>query len=298
MQKPSAFAYKEVNPFEFTDRYFSLPVVYGEMRMIPGARPVRYINLSSDGSFEEKDSAVASEAPVILAVNGEEWLTFSCTPNQLEELAAGFLYNESVIATLEEIASLHVCSDSSFIDVWLEHKVTRPEHWTRTSGCSGGFTGAGTTIDPVPVSRQFSPEIILENMQQLLKKQDLYHSSGGLHCSGLSDGEKICLSAEDIGRHNTLDKLAGQLLMSKMATPERLILTTGRISSEMLQKSMRLKASVVVSRTSPTSLAVTLAEQAGITLIGYARGNQFIVYTHSTRLLMPALAQPYQAGSR
>ena len=264
--------------------------------MIPGTRPVRYIKFSTDGTFEEKDTAVAYEAPVTLSVNGETWLTFSCTPNQLEELASGFLYNERVIESLEEVATIHICSDSSNIDVWLEHQVTRPAHWTRTSGCSGGFTGARLSIEAAPISRQFSPEIILENMQQLLKKQDLYHESGGLHCSALSDGEKICLSAEDIGRHNTLDKLAGQLLMARLVVPDRIILTTGRVSSEMLQKSMRLKASVMVSRTSPTSLAVTQAEQAGITLIGYARGNQFIVYTHFARLLAPVSAQPVQAG--
>jgi FdhD protein len=266
------------------------------MRMIPGTRPVRYIKFSTDGTFEEKDSAVACEAPVTLSVNGETWLTFSCTPNQLEELAAGFLFNEGVIGSLEEVVSIHVCSDSSNIDVWLEHPVTRPAHWTRTSGCSGGFTSARLSSEATSMSRRFSSEILLENMQQLLKKQDLYHESGGLHCSGLSDGEKICLSAEDIGRHNTLDKLAGQLLMRKLIVPDRIILTTGRVSSEMLQKSMRLKASVVVSRTSPTSLAVAQAEQAGITLIGYARGNQFIVYTHFARLLTPVLAQPLRAG--
>jgi FdhD protein len=264
------------------------------MRMIPATRPVRYIKYSSDGSFEEKDAAVAYETPVTLSVNGETWLTFSCTPYQLEELAAGFLYNERVINSIEEVASMHVCSDSTNIDVWLEHAVTRPAHWTRTSGCSGGFTGVSPSIETIPSSRQFSPDIILENMQQLLRKQDLYHETGGLHCSALSDGENICLVAEDIGRHNTLDKLAGQLLMRKLVLFDRLILTTGRVSSEMLQKSMRMKASVVVSRTSPTSLAVSQAEQAGITLIGYARGSQFLVYTHSVRLLAPALAQPVQ----
>jgi FdhD protein len=236
------------------------------------------------------------EAPVTLTVNAEAWLTFSCTPNQLEELAAGFLFNERVIESFEEIASLHVCGDSSNIDVWLEHKVKRPAHWTRTSGCSGGFTGVRPSIETVSSSRLFSPTMILENMQQLLRKQDLYHETGGLHCSALSDGENICLVAEDIGRHNTLDKLAGQLLMRKLALPDRVILTTGRVSSEMLQKSMRLKASVLVSRTSPTSLALTQAEQAGITLIGYARRSQFIIYTHSDRMLAPALTQPVQAG--
>jgi FdhD protein len=266
------------------------------MRMIPGTRPVRIIRFTAESPFEEKDTAVACEAPVSMTVNGELWLTFACTPNQLEELATGFLYNEGIIESLNEIASINICSDSSNIDVWLEHKVTRPAHWTRTSGCSAGFTGVNLHIETIPISRQYDPEVILGNMQQLLKQQDLYHEAGGLHCSALSDGEKICLSAEDIGRHNTLDKLAGQLLIRKVILPDRLILTTGRISSEMLQKSLRLKTSVVISRTSPTSLAISMAEQAGITLIGYARGNQFVVYTHSARLLTPVLAQPARVG--
>jgi len=256
--------------------------------MNPGTRPFRYIKFTSNGSFEEKDAAVTCETAVSLTVNGEIWLTFSCTPNQLEALATGFLYNERVIQTLEEIASIHVCSDASNIDVWLKHAASQPASWTRTSGCSGGFTGVEPQIEIIPIFRQFSPENILENMRQLLGKQDLYHEAGGLHCSALSDAESIYLIAEDIGRHNTLDKLAGQLLMRKLVIPDRMILTTGRISSEMLQKSMRLQASVVVSRTSPTSLAIDLAAQAGITLIGYARGTQFIVYTQPDRLTFPS----------
>jgi FdhD protein len=263
--------------------------------MIPGIRPVRYIKFSPGGFFEEKEVAVACEAPVSLTINGELWITFSCTPVQLEELAAGFLYNENVIQSIQEIASIHVCSDSSNIDVWLEHAVTHPAQWTRTSGCSGGFTSAGHQIEMIRSARQFSPETILENMRQLFDRQDLYQEAGGLHCSALSDGENIRLAAEDIGRHNTLDKLAGQLLLRKEIIPERLILTTGRISSEMLQKSIRLKASVVVSRTSPTSLAINLAERAGITLIGYARRAQFVIYTHASRLAQAALVQPAHA---
>jgi FdhD protein len=265
------------------------------MRMIPGIRPVRYIKFSPGGFFEEKEVAVACEAPVSLTINGATWLTFSCTPVQLEELAAGFLFNENVIQSMQEIASIHVCSNSSNIDVWLTHAVARPTQWMRASGCSGGFTSVGHQNEIIQTARQFSPETVLENMRQLFDRQDLYQEAGGLHCSALSDGKNIRLAAEDIGRHNTLDKLAGQLLLRNEIIPERLILTTGRISSEMLQKSIRLKASMVISRTSPTSLAINLAERAGITLIGYARRNQFVIYTHSSRLAQAAPAQPVQA---
>ena len=122
-------------------------------------------------------------------------------------------------------------------------------------------------------------------MDELLKAQDLYREARGVHCSAVSDGQQIRYRAEDIGRHNTLDKLAGLMLMNSQPIPHKIILTTGRISSEMLQKSSRLGAAVVVSRTSPTALSVEMAEESGITLIGYARRNQFLVYAHPERLL-------------
>ncbi len=235
---------------------------------------------------DEKELIVPDEYPVSLTVNGIPWLTFTCTPALLEELASGFLFNEGIIDSFAEIASIHVCDDSTNIDVWLEHEANRPTSWRRTSGCSGGLTSDNLPYEVMPVNRQYSPEGIVENMQQLFDRQELYKESGGLHCSAISDGNAIRFVAEDIGRHNTLDKLAGQLLLNKETLADGLILTTGRISSEMLQKSMRLHAAMVISRTSPTSWAVTLAERAGITLIGYARRGQFKVYSHPERLLL------------
>jgi len=114
--------------------------------------------------------------------------------------------------------------------------------------------------------------------------QTLYRQTGGVHTSILSDGKRSILGAEDIGRHNTLDKLAGQMLMNGIKTNASVILTTGRISSEMMQKAIRLGVSVVISRTSPSSMSVELAEKQGITLIGYAKRHRFNVYTHAERI--------------
>jgi FdhD protein len=102
----------------------------------------------------------------------------------------------------------------------------------------------------------------------------------------LSDGEKILLSAEDIGRHNTLDKIAGLCLMNNIWPETRILITTGRISSEMLQKAARLKVPILISRTSPSSLSIEMAERYGITLIGYARTHRFNVYSNSQRVGM------------
>jgi len=118
----------------------------------------------------------------------------------------------------------------------------------------------------------------------LLESQELYRETGGVHTSMLTDGRKVVMAAEDIGRHNTLDKIAG-LCMQQNAWPEaRILITTGRISSEMLQKAARLQAPILMSRTSPSSLSIEMAQRYGITLIGYARRQRFNVYSHAQRV--------------
>jgi FdhD protein len=136
--------------------------------------------------------------------------------------------------------------------------------------------------DGAALTRQQIGQLIGE----LFESQDLYRKTGGVHTSALSDGQKIYIVAEDIGRHNTLDKIAGRCLLEKIEMPRRILLTTGRISSEMIQKAGRIGAAIVISRTSPSSLSIQLAERWGITLIGYARRNRFNLYTHPERLLL------------
>ena len=226
------------------------------------------------------------EVSVSLTVNGEVWLTFSCSPFDLEALGVGFLFDEGIIQSSQEIASTRVCADLTNIDIWLYHAAEKPEKWLRTSGCTGGVTNPEPAhyIKPLTLFDQFDPLLLLENMDQLYKVEGVYQQTRGLHCSAFSDGAKICLYAADIGRHNTLDKLAGMILLEQVDINRRLILSTGRISSEMLQKSARMGAQVVMSRTSPTTLAIQMAEALNVTLIGYARHERFIVYTHPQRI--------------
>ena len=128
------------------------------------------------------------------------------------------------------------------------------------------------------------PEAIGQLVEMLLESQSLYRETGGVHTSALSDGEKVLISAEDIGRHNTLDKIAGLCLMNDVWPETRILITTGRISSEMLQKAARLDAPILISRTSPSSLSIEMAERYGITLIGYARKHRFNVYSNMQRV--------------
>ena len=242
------------------------------------------------GEWEEKQTNIISEQSIGLTVNGETWLTFMCTPTDLEALAIGFLFNEEIIETMDQVASVRVCPEETNIDVWLNHSVRKPENWIRTTGCSGGetsrgiITSAGDKIVP-PIVVELSAERVGALIDLLSEVQELYRESGGVHTSALSDGESILIAAEDIGRHNTLDKIAGRYIMEKITPARKIILTTGRISSEMIQKAGRIGAGVVISRTSPSSLSVQMADEMGITLIGYARRDRFTIYAHPEGIL-------------
>jgi len=234
----------------------------------------------------EADTIV--ETPVSLTVNGEVWLTFMCTPLSLEAMAVGFLYNEGIIESMDEVEDVRVCEHGDNVDVWLNHSVEQPQSWRRTSGCTGGVTAvdalARLDISLEGNQPKFPAEAVGRLVDLLIQSQELYRATGGVHTSVLGDGEKIVFVGEDIGRHNTLDKIAGLCLMNHVWPETRILLTTGRISSEMLQKAARLQVPIVISRTSPSSLSIQMAERYGITLIGYARRDRFNVYTNAQRV--------------
>jgi FdhD protein len=257
--------------------------------MIEPRKPIQYFQINSKNQAPFAGHTIV-ETPVSLTVNGENWTTFMCTPVHLEALMVGFLFNEGVIKGMDEVADARICEHGDNVDVWLTHEAPKPDSWTRTSGCTGGVTAVASIEKPIPVSDSdefnLSPDQINHLVEMLFDSQKLYRETGGVHTSALSDGDKVILSAEDIGRHNTLDKIAGLCLMQNIWPEKRVLITTGRISSEMLQKGVRMGAKVMVSRTSPSSLSIELAEAWGITLIGYARRNRFNLYAAPERILI------------
>lgn len=238
--------------------------------------------------WEPFDAETIVETPVSLTINGNAWLSFMCTPVDLEALAVGFLYDEGVINSMSEVEDVRVCQHGDNVDVWLSRTVEQPHSWRRTSGCTGGVTAVDLLAKPDVLFESdhptVRPEAIGHLVEMLFESQELYRETGGVHTSALSDGERVLLSAEDIGRHNTLDKIAGLCLLRDIWPDTRILITTGRISSEMLQKSARLHAPILISRTSPSSLSIEMAERYGITLIGYARRQRFNVYSNAQRV--------------
>ena len=239
------------------------------------------------GKVESGESHVIVEKPVSLTVNGDFWVTLMCTPVDLDALAVGFLYNEGFISSMDDVASVRVCPTQDNVDVWLNASVEKPTQWRQTTGCTGGVTSVSLE-DESSYPKDgitLSAETLTRLIDQLLSAQSLYKETGGVHTSALSDGESILVAADDIGRHNSLDKIAGLCLLQDINPPRRVLLTTGRISSEMLQKAVRIGASILISRTSPSSLAVEMAQKRGLTLVGYARRDRFNIYTYPGRIL-------------
>jgi FdhD protein len=158
--------------------------------------------------------------------------------------------------------------------------VTLPTERILTSGCGGGIT---FRIDPrlfprLRSSMRVRPEQIAARLKELYGRAVHYRASRGIHGAALADGERLLVIAEDVGRHNAVDKVKGEAMLRGIPTSDRLLVSTGRISSEMLLKAARMGVPVIASRTSPTEMAVGLAEQLGITVIGYVRPDGLNLY--------------------
>jgi len=232
------------------------------------------------GRVSEVAGDVVREQPLTIHVNGEKFLTLLCSPMMLDALVVGYLWMEKVIGGLEEIVRVEVSAVDGRADVTLTHAVTLPTERILTSGCGGGIT---FRIDHRLFPRLASavrvrPTDLADGMKQLFDAATHYKRSRGIHGAALSDGSQLLVVAEDVGRHNAVDKIKGQALLDGIPTTDRILLSTGRISSEMLLKAARMGVPVVASRTSPTEMAVALAEQLNVTVCGYVRPDGLNVY--------------------
>ena len=259
-----------------------------------GVRPAHYLSLH-DGRPMPIDGSVIDEAIACISVNGEDLASFMCTPRDLIELAIGFLYNEGVIDGLEDIRAHHLSKSRTCVDIWLKDmEFQRPRRAIITAGCGGGvtFDDFSAVYKPLTSELQATPRQLSNLMRQLQLGAELYQEARGVHTAVLAEAgrageEQIVLQSEDIGRHNCLDKLMGAALLAGIPTKDRVLLSSGRISSEMINKARRLETPIVCSRTSPTSLSLALAEAWNITVVAYLRQDRMRVYTHPERLVLP-----------
>ncbi|MFN2113753.1 MAG: formate dehydrogenase accessory sulfurtransferase FdhD [Anaerolineales bacterium] len=238
--------------------------------------------------WKEGGGEVIEEITLTIYVNGVEFISIMGTPLNQDWLAVGFLKNEGILSSLDEISDLKITPEGCCIDVWLNQDVQLPEKMVITSGCGSGRTREDQADLEVPfeIEGGTTPPIVLNAFANLQTKDSLYARSRGVHAAGLLDLEtgQILQVAEDVGRHNAIDKLQGACLLKKITTRGRGLLTTGRISSEMLRKGAAMGCPLIASRTSPTTAAIELAQEWQITLVGYARNGKLRVYCYPERL--------------
>jgi FdhD protein len=246
------------------------------------------------GRSSEVVGEVVREQPLTVYVNGEKFLTLLCSPIDLEALVIGYLWMEKVIAGRADIVALEVSAVDGRADVTLGGPVTLPSERILTSGCGGGITFRidHRLFPSLHSAVTVSAGQLADGMKQLFQAAQHYRRSRGIHGAALFDGERLLRVAEDVGRHNAVDKLKGHALLEGIDTVDRILLSTGRISSEMLLKAVRMGVPVVASRTSPTEMAVALAEQLNVTVCGYVRPDALNLYAGSGLALEPLSVRP------
>jgi FdhD protein len=263
---------------------------------------------TEDRGWTVSENRPPREVAVTIYVDREELATLMCMPDRLSFLAVGFLRAEGIIQSLDDIAMMRVCDREQTIDVRLMRpRGPRRERRILTAGCGGGVTfDDGTAPRRVTADLRLEPRQILECMRQLLVCHDGTGRRRGTQSSALADGDRLLVVSEDVGRHNTLDKIWGECMFKRIETAGKMLLSTGRLSSEMMLKAGKMNVPVAVSLNSATERAVQLAKEMGITAVGYARGGRLTAYSRPDRLGMaPALRgiqlakmEPYAVSPR
>jgi FdhD protein len=283
----------------------------GSVAQRPASRTRAIVQVVEGDARRDRSDYLATEEPLEIRVAaGAETETVAVTmrtPGADFELAAGFLYGEGLLSDRDDVLQIAYCRDPD-IDPEQQYNIVTlrlaapalpdlrslERHFYTTSAC--GVCGKASlealqlrgcpVVGPGP---RLANETLLELPKGLRRAQGVFESTGGLHAAGLftSGGEALCVR-EDVGRHNAMDKLVGWALLNReLPLSDRIVMVSGRASFEILQKALVAGAPVVCAVSAPSSLAVDVAEEFGMTLIGFLRGERFNVYAGRERLLDP-----------
>ncbi len=248
------------------------------------------------GSWQDTDDSIAAETPVSLSYNSIPHVVMMATPRDLEDMGVGFTVSEALVADYSELRGVSLDTSSgehelriSVLGSRLGEMLERRRNLTGRTGC--GVCGAETIEDairrppPVPAGGDTTREQLVGALRRMRQLQPLGALAGSLHAAAWVswDGE-VKLVREDVGRHNALDKLIGAKLRGGESLQDGYVMVTSRASYEMVQKAATLGIRMLVAVSAPTALGVKLARDCGLTLVGFAREEQQVVYTHPERL--------------
>ena len=242
-------------------------------------------------TIREMEDSVVKEFHLTIVLNDRELVTLLCSPEKLDFLAIGFLFSEGLINSKNDIKELDLEAEGGLVRVASKDpqefaKDILSKRLIGSSGGKGASPFAG--IDPrskIDAPIHVLPSEVLDLVEQFVHRSELFESTGGVHSAALCDTKSILVFSEDIGRHNAVDKVFGECLLEDIPIHDRLLVTSGRVSTEILSKAAKRKIPLLISKSAPTNLGVKLANELGITLIGFVRENRMNVYTHRWRVL-------------
>ncbi len=265
-----------------------------------GATTTFPIRRCLQGRTEETSDIVAVEEPLEIRLHGEPFQVLMRLPGWEKELALGFLHTEGIVQSLSEVITVHFCGTATdpllppnVVDVKLTDAALarRGRRHLEVSYSSCGLCAKEAVseivsrVPPVASGLAVAPETLLHLMDRLLKAQTVFHDTGGTHGVALASPDgAVFIAAEDVGRHNAMDKVIGRALLERRDFSGLVAFLSGRISFEMALKCLRAGIPILAAVSAPTSMALALARELGLTTAGFLRGQRFNIYTHPERI--------------
>lgn len=251
-----------------------------------------------DKQIEEIEDLVVTEYAVTVKINQQEFVTMVCTPEYVEDMIIGYLASERIIRSVEDIEDIWYQEKEGYVHVKTKdvnpyyQQIQNKRYITSCCGMSRqGFVFANDALVAKKIEDihvRITTNDCFRLMRDMQDSADIFKKTGGVHNASLCDVNGIILSRMDIGRHNALDKIYGYCLRNNISMKDKIIVFSGRISSEILLKVSKIGCEIVLSKSAPTELALQLADELGITTVGFIRQNSLNIYTHKERILLPA----------
>ncbi|GAF17533.1 formate dehydrogenase chain D [Bacillus sp. JCM 19046] len=259
----------------------------------------REVTKYADGEQKTFSDTVAVEVPITIKVNGEEFVTVVCSPEYIEDMVIGYLASEGVIDSFRMVQSIRYDQTNGYVHVSLSRELSQLHQLLQgkryiTSCCGMSRQGFIFASDSKTTKTMKSRNVHLTDqecfklMNELQSEAHVFKQTGGVHNAALATKDGIVLMRMDIGRHNALDKLYGYCLRNGISLTDKVMLFSGRLSSEILLKVAKIGCEIVLSKSAPTDRALMIAEELEITAVGFIRAQSMNVYTCSERIYQKA----------
>ncbi|HOK56677.1 MAG TPA: formate dehydrogenase accessory sulfurtransferase FdhD [bacterium] len=236
----------------------------------------------TEGLGENKlEDEVVEEKYVRIFINGKEVVVLSCLFENIDYLIYGFLFTQGIVKDLKEIENIDI--SGCICNVRLKKNDFLGPFWFISSECGSRHITLNI-MDKVNFDNFFKSDAIFYLLKVFNRISQLYKKTGCVHVCGIAKDREIIIFKEDISRHNAFDKVIGEAILKNISLNDKILLTSGRITSEIIFKLVKMKIPVILSKGAPTDYAIRIGEEFGITIIGFARGKRFNIYTHKERI--------------